>query len=70
MFLFYKSSFCRKKKRIKKIEAKIKKAKDPRALADALQTLREDFKDGVFTKKEYKEERNKLLDKFEKGGQI
>lgn len=58
------------KKEDKKIEAKIKKAKDPRALADALQTLREDFKDGVFTKKEYKEERNKLLDKFEKGGQI
>ena len=54
----------------KKIQAKIKKARDPRALADALQTLREDFKDGVFTKKEYKEERAKLLDKFEKGGEV
>jgi|TARA_R110000744_G_scaffold10562_3_gene32780 hypothetical protein len=58
------------KKEDKIIQAKIKKAKDPRALADALQTLREDFKDGVFTKKEYKEERAKLLDKFEKGGII
>lgn len=54
----------------KKIQAKIKKARDPRALADALQTLREDFKDGVFTKEEYKEERAKLLDKFEKGGEV
>ena len=48
----------------------MKRAKDPKALADALKLLREDFKDGVFTKEEYKEERLRLINKLEKGGEI
>ncbi len=54
----------------KKIQDKMKRAKDPKALADALKLLREDFKDGVFTKEEYKEERLRLINKLEKGGEI
>ena len=54
----------------KKIQDKMQRAKDPKALADALKLLREDFKDGVFTKEEYKEERLRLINKLEKGGEI
>ena len=54
----------------KKIQEKMKRAKDPKALAEALKLLREDFKDGVFTKEEYKEERLRLINKLEKGGEI
>jgi hypothetical protein len=35
-----------------------------------LDALRQDVKDGLLTKKEYREERAKLIDKFEKGGLV
>ena len=35
-----------------------------------LELLREDFKDGIYTKSEYKSEREKLLKKYAKGGKI
>ena len=36
----------------------------------ALELLRKDFDDGIFTVEEYKKERSKILDTFKKGGQI
>ena len=63
-----------KKKTATKSKAAPKKkviSKSPRTdVARALELLREDFKDGVFTKEEYKTERAKLIDKLEKGGLI
>ena len=37
---------------------------------EALKMLKEDFKDGIYTKDEYKEEREKIMNKYEKGGKI
>ena len=39
-------------------------------LVKALELLRKDFDDGIFTKAEYKKERSKLISKFEEGGEI
>jgi hypothetical protein len=39
-------------------------------LIRALELLKEDFKDGIFTKEEYKEERKLIISKFEKGGTV
>lgn len=44
------------------------KAKDATALSDALKLLREDYKEGVFNKEEYKEERLRLINKIGKDG--
>jgi hypothetical protein len=35
---------------------------------EALKMLKEDFKDGIYTKNEYKVEREKIMNKYEKGG--
>jgi hypothetical protein len=40
------------------------------ALNKTLELLRKDYDDGIFTVKEYKEERTKIMAKFEKGGEI
>ena len=37
---------------------------------EALKMLQEDFKAGIYTKEEYKKERQKIMDKYEKGGSI
>ena len=42
------------------------KAKDATALSNALKLLREDYKEGVFNKEEYKEERLRLINKIGK----
>jgi hypothetical protein len=39
-------------------------------LTKQLELLKQDFKDGIYTKEEYKVERQKLLDKYNKGGSI
>jgi hypothetical protein len=39
-------------------------------LVRALELLRKDYDDGIFTKAEYKKERSKLIAKFEEGGEI
>lgn len=39
-------------------------------LVRALELLRKDYDDGIFTKAEYKKERAKLISKFEEGGEI
>ena len=39
-------------------------------LTKQLELLRDDYKDGIFTKDEYKLERQKLINKYEKGGKI
>lgn len=36
----------------------------------ALELLREDFKDGIYTKAEYKAERDRIFDRYKKGGLI
>ena len=54
-----------------KKEKKQAKSKEPRPdIVRALELLKEDFKDGIFTKEEYKKEREKLIAKFEKGGKL
>ena len=59
-----------KKKR--KDKGKKKRLSDTQSanLTKQLELLREDFKDGIYTKKEYKVERKKLMSKYEKGGII
>lgn len=47
-----------------------KKKKSPADLLKLLELLKEDYKDGIYTKEEYRIERQKLIDKFEKGGEI
>lgn len=41
-----------------------------KALNRTLEILREDFKDGLITKKQYQERQQQILNKFEKGGKI
>jgi hypothetical protein len=36
----------------------------------ALELLREDFKDGIYSKEEYKQERQKIFDRYKRGGLI
>ena len=36
----------------------------------ALELLREDFKDGIYTKEEYKKERDRIFDRYKRGGLI
>jgi len=45
-------------------------AEREKQLVKALELLRKDFDDGIFTKAEYKKERAKLISKFEEGGEI
>lgn len=40
------------------------------ALTKSLEILRQDFKDGVLSKRQYLQRQQQILDKFEKGGQI
>ncbi len=46
------------------------KLKAIQLMTEALSLLRKDFESGIYTAKEYKLEREKLLNKFENGGQI
>ena len=46
------------------------KVRTDEARTKALELLREDYKDGVFTKEEYKSERQKIMNKYNKGGKI
>lgn len=67
-----KKEKVKKKKKFTKSSPKKqpKKQQDSQAIAKALELLREDFKDGVFTVEEYKKERAKLINKLESGGVI
>jgi len=58
------------KKEKPKTEEKPKESKDRNDIVRALELLREDFKDGIFTKDEYKKERALLISKLEDGGKI
>lgn len=50
---------------------KIKLQKENREVLErVLEGLRQDFKDGILTKREYKKRQQQILDKFEKGGLV
>jgi len=57
---------------LKKIDLEVAKIEKERvaSLTEALNIIREDFKDGTITKRRYIELQKKIIDKFEKGGKI
>ncbi len=46
------------------------KVRTDEARTKALELLRDDYNDGIFTKEEYKSERQKIMNKYNKGGKI
>jgi hypothetical protein len=54
---------------VKKAETKLDYL-TAKELTKQLELLKQDFKDGIYTKEEYKVERQKLLDKYNQGGII
>ena len=59
-----------KPKLIEQRGVKSDKVRIDEARTKALELLRDDYKDGIFTKEEYKSERQKIIDKYNKGGKI
>lgn len=60
----------KQKAKTRKRPSSVQKKKSPAELIRLLELLKQDYKDDIYTKAEYKKERQKLIDKFEKGGEI